>query len=116
MREALQNLSSPGTGEVAQDAIASRVEGGSRTTRDTSPIVARLRHWRHFPRTGGRLSNLHRLSSNPITPAMSAPAPTKRLFIKTYGCQMNVYDSERMADVLSPLGYAITDGPEGADL
>jgi tRNA-2-methylthio-N6-dimethylallyladenosine synthase len=47
---------------------------------------------------------------------MSEPAPTKRLFIKTYGCQMNVYDSERMADVLSPLGYAITDSPEGADL
>ncbi|HEY1224033.1 MAG TPA: tRNA (N6-isopentenyl adenosine(37)-C2)-methylthiotransferase MiaB [Brevundimonas sp.] len=39
----------------------------------------------------------------------------KRLFIKTYGCQMNVYDSERMADVLRPLGYAMTDAPEGAD-
>ena len=47
---------------------------------------------------------------------MSGTAPTKRLFIKTYGCQMNVYDSERMADVLSPLGYAMTDAPEGADL
>lgn len=47
---------------------------------------------------------------------MTAPAPSKRLFIKTYGCQMNVYDSERMADVLSPLGYAMTDSPEGADL
>jgi tRNA-2-methylthio-N6-dimethylallyladenosine synthase len=47
---------------------------------------------------------------------MSAPAPTKRLFIKTYGCQMNVYDSERMADVLSPLGYGLTDTPDGADL
>jgi tRNA-2-methylthio-N6-dimethylallyladenosine synthase len=43
-------------------------------------------------------------------------APSKRLFIKTYGCQMNVYDSERMADVLSPLGYAMTDTPDGADL
>jgi len=42
-------------------------------------------------------------------------APAKRLFIKTYGCQMNVYDSERMADVLRPLGYAPTDAPEGAD-
>ena len=42
--------------------------------------------------------------------------PTKRLFIKTYGCQMNVYDSERMADVLSPLGYGMTDTPVGADL
>ena len=42
-------------------------------------------------------------------------AAPKRLFIKTYGCQMNVYDSERMADVLRPLGYATTDAPEGAD-
>ncbi|RAK57215.1 tRNA (N6-isopentenyl adenosine(37)-C2)-methylthiotransferase MiaB [Phenylobacterium deserti] len=42
--------------------------------------------------------------------------PAKRLFIKTYGCQMNVYDSERMADVLAPLGYGMTDSPEGADL
>src|SRR4051812_48477286 len=40
----------------------------------------------------------------------------KRLFIKSYGCQMNVYDSERMADVLAPLGYAAVDAPEGADL
>lgn len=40
----------------------------------------------------------------------------KKLFIKTYGCQMNVYDSDRMKDVLKPLGYAPTDAPEGADL
>ncbi|WP_395647179.1 tRNA (N6-isopentenyl adenosine(37)-C2)-methylthiotransferase MiaB [Terricaulis sp.] len=43
------------------------------------------------------------------------PAP-KRLFIETYGCQMNVYDSERMRDVLAPLGYAQTDKPDDADL
>jgi tRNA-2-methylthio-N6-dimethylallyladenosine synthase len=43
------------------------------------------------------------------------PLP-KRLFIKTYGCQMNVYDSERMADVLRPLGYGVTDQVEDADL
>ncbi|WP_304187150.1 tRNA (N6-isopentenyl adenosine(37)-C2)-methylthiotransferase MiaB [Phenylobacterium aquaticum] len=47
---------------------------------------------------------------------MTGTAPTKRLYIKTYGCQMNVYDSERMADVLAPLGYGVTDTPEGADL
>ena len=40
----------------------------------------------------------------------------KRLFIKTYGCQMNVYDSQRMRDVLTPLGYEPSDTPEGADL
>ncbi|MDP3379330.1 MAG: tRNA (N6-isopentenyl adenosine(37)-C2)-methylthiotransferase MiaB [Brevundimonas sp.] len=47
-------------------------------------------------------------------PKAGAGAP-KRLFIKTYGCQMNVYDSERMADVLRPLGYAPTDTAEDAD-
>ena len=40
----------------------------------------------------------------------------KRLFIKTYGCQMNVYDSERMRDLLTPLGYEPAEAPDGADL
>lgn len=42
--------------------------------------------------------------------------PARKLFIKTYGCQMNVYDSERMRDVLAPLGYEPSDAPDGADL
>lgn len=40
----------------------------------------------------------------------------KKLFIKTYGCQMNVYDSTRMSDVLAPMGYETTDQPGGADM
>src|ERR1700759_1217864 len=40
----------------------------------------------------------------------------KTLYVKTYGCQMNAYDSARMADLLAPLGYATTDAPEGADM
>jgi tRNA-2-methylthio-N6-dimethylallyladenosine synthase len=44
------------------------------------------------------------------------PRVPKSLFIKTYGCQMNVYDSDRMAETLAPLGYAPTDGPESADV
>ncbi len=40
----------------------------------------------------------------------------KTLFVKTYGCQMNAYDSDRMADLLAPLGYVRTDAPEGADM
>jgi tRNA-2-methylthio-N6-dimethylallyladenosine synthase len=40
----------------------------------------------------------------------------KKLFIKTYGCQMNAYDSARMADLLAPLGYGPTDTVEGADM
>lgn len=40
----------------------------------------------------------------------------KKLFIKTYGCQMNVYDSKRMTDVLAPLGYAPSDIVDDADM
>ena len=40
----------------------------------------------------------------------------KKLFVKTYGCQMNVYDSERMKDVLWPTGYMPTDVLEDADM
>ncbi len=40
----------------------------------------------------------------------------KKLYIKTWGCQMNVYDSQKMADVLFPLGYAPVDAPDDADL
>lgn len=39
-----------------------------------------------------------------------------KLYIKTYGCQMNVYDSDRMADLLSPLGYTLAQDEHDADL
>src|SRR5688572_11441850 len=39
-----------------------------------------------------------------------------RYFIQTYGCQMNVHDSERMAGMLDELGYAPTLSPEDADV
>lgn len=44
-----------------------------------------------------------------------APQP-KKVFVKTYGCQMNVYDSQRMTDALAADGYAETDVIEDADL
>src|SRR6185312_7023141 len=55
---------------------------------------------------------------NAAAPAAGASKTTlaKKLFIKTYGCQMNVYDSARMADVLAPLGYAPAASAEGADM
>ncbi|WP_128253391.1 tRNA (N6-isopentenyl adenosine(37)-C2)-methylthiotransferase MiaB [Falsirhodobacter deserti] len=40
----------------------------------------------------------------------------KKLFIKTYGCQMNVYDSERMAEAMGGQGYVLTDTAEDADM
>jgi tRNA-2-methylthio-N6-dimethylallyladenosine synthase len=44
---------------------------------------------------------------------MTAP---KKMFVKTFGCQMNVYDSERMTELLAPRGYAETEAMEDADL
>ena len=40
----------------------------------------------------------------------------RKVYIRTFGCQMNVYDSARMTDVLAPLGYAPSDAPEDADM
>jgi tRNA-2-methylthio-N6-dimethylallyladenosine synthase len=58
--------------------------------------------------------------SRPAAPA-GAPealpgAPRKKIFVKTYGCQMNVYDSARMVDVMAPSGYAEVETPEEADI
>jgi tRNA-2-methylthio-N6-dimethylallyladenosine synthase len=49
------------------------------------------------------------------------PKPTgmtrpRKLFVKSFGCQMNVYDSHRMADMLAPEGFAETSSVEDADL
>jgi len=43
-------------------------------------------------------------------------AAKRSVYIKTYGCQMNVYDSERMRDALGAAGYGSADSPEAADL
>jgi len=50
-----------------------------------------------------------------------APGPTvergpRRVHVKTFGCQMNVYDSERMSEALGAEGYIATDAPDDADL
>ena len=47
---------------------------------------------------------------------MSSQPTPKRLHVITWGCQMNVYDSARMADVLAPLGYTPAAGPQDADM
>jgi tRNA-2-methylthio-N6-dimethylallyladenosine synthase len=43
-------------------------------------------------------------------------AEGRKLYVKAYGCQMNVYDAERMADALAPSGYALVGTPDEADL
>ena len=44
------------------------------------------------------------------------PQSRRKLHIKTFGCQMNAYDSERMAEALAPAGYETTEAMDGADL
>src|SRR6516164_3624318 len=41
---------------------------------------------------------------------------SRKLYVKSFGCQMNVYDSQRMADTLAPEGYIETGTAEDADL
>ena len=45
-----------------------------------------------------------------------AETVTRKLYIKTYGCQMNVYDSERMAEAMGAKGYELTDDIAQADM
>ncbi len=57
--------------------------------------------------------------SIPVPAPMAEPAEvaaTRKVFIKTYGCQMNVYDSTRMGDALASDGYETTETMEDADL
>ena len=55
-------------------------------------------------------------TSNQTGTQTSNMASPRGLYIRTYGCQMNVYDSERMKDILKPLGYAPVETPEDAEL
>lgn len=50
------------------------------------------------------------------TVVVPAAAPPRKVFIKTYGCQMNVYDSQRMGDALAGDGYEPTEAIDEADL
>ncbi|WP_024864173.1 tRNA (N6-isopentenyl adenosine(37)-C2)-methylthiotransferase MiaB [Bartonella doshiae] len=53
---------------------------------------------------------------NKANPKNTSPVVPKKVFIKTYGCQMNVYDSQRMTDSLNSQGYVTTQTPNDADL
>jgi tRNA-2-methylthio-N6-dimethylallyladenosine synthase len=56
------------------------------------------------------------LRTAPIDIGRTGMSGPRKLFVKSYGCQMNVYDSNRMADVLAPHGFVETATPEDADL
>lgn len=60
-------------------------------------------------------SRLTKISNQTGTQSAKMSAP-RGLYIRTYGCQMNVYDSDRMKDILKPLGYKPVETPEDAEL
>jgi len=63
------------------------------------------------------INRVNRLEIRAQRPAPGVNMAEKRkLFVKTYGCQMNVYDSERMATAMVSEGYQQTDTPQNADL
>ncbi len=51
---------------------------------------------------------------DPTPPDISTPKKT--VHVRSWGCQMNVYDSQRMVDLLAPLGYRPVDEADGADM
>ncbi|MBV8662082.1 MAG: tRNA (N6-isopentenyl adenosine(37)-C2)-methylthiotransferase MiaB [Hyphomicrobiales bacterium] len=63
-------------------------------------------------RPGLPISNLQ----NDVTRDASEAKPDRQVFIKSFGCQMNVYDSQRMADVAADQGYREAASVEDADL
>src|SRR4051794_27794344 len=77
----------------------------------------------HLKVTSGRLFScpVNRRKESANVPFAGGPESNrlsfvKKVFVKSYGCQMNVYDAERMADVLGTEGYSETKTIEDADL
>ncbi|KZK84303.1 (Dimethylallyl)adenosine tRNA methylthiotransferase MiaB [Pseudovibrio sp. W64] len=62
------------------------------------------------------VENENQSQSENTAEALDKTEATRKVFIKTYGCQMNVYDSDRMNDALSNDGYVKTENPDDADL
>jgi tRNA-2-methylthio-N6-dimethylallyladenosine synthase len=57
------------------------------------------------------------VTKSPASDVLEAEqAPAKKMYVKTFGCQMNVYDSERMTELMAPQGYSETADIGEADL
>lgn len=50
------------------------------------------------------------------TQPLSAPRDARKIYVRSFGCQMNVYDAQRMTDTMAKEGYVETDKPDDADL
>ena len=64
-------------------------------------------------RSKGQMTDFN---SNETVKATGGGAAMRKVFVKTYGCQMNVYDSQRMSDALSGEGFVPTETIDDADL
>lgn len=62
------------------------------------------------------VASLPRMRSDTITDPHSTPSEHRRVYLETFGCQMNVLDSELVQDQLRTLGYAFVDRPDDADI
>src|SRR5215510_7034888 len=81
---------------------------GGKAGKKPGPSVARPRRGIYEPH-----QRVEALSAQNDSPGMTRP---RKLYVKSFGCQMNVYDSHRMADMLAPEGFAETAQLEDADL
>src|SRR5690606_35531440 len=72
--------------------------------------------WKGVRSRGMELENGVTARNEGRTGDKAAETETKKVFVKTYGCQMNVYDSQRMTDALAADGYVATDAIGEADL
>ncbi len=68
------------------------------------------------PRYKARLApnRIEHMAENALSPAALTAART--VYIKSYGCQMNVYDAIRMGELLGPHGWRVVETPENADM
>ncbi len=66
--------------------------------------------------TSTQQTDMTQATEKATAPGTGSETDAKKVFVKTYGCQMNVYDSTRMTDALAPEGYAETKTIEEADL
>ncbi len=100
----------------ATSTVIPRPDPGAQ--RNFGSMKARPCGWVKPGHGGGRLEVGRRRPKGVLTGAMTQASEIrpKKLFIKTYGCQMNVYDSDRMADALAPHGYEPTPSMDDADL
>jgi hypothetical protein len=96
-----------------QKAIAERRHRLVHATRRTVALLQTLlTRWETA--VGRLVPTPHQVVGNESEdPAMPG---AKKVFVKTFGCQMNVYDSERMSEALKSYGYSETDTAEEADL